>query len=108
MLPSLYINVFVSHDKNATILINEHRTLKKTREMTTAEIIHRTNIISIERNHMCPNSYIFCVLMIWVSYVNIITLGSIKFISIRQLIVYQYTVGANTKKLSDYEKERSR
>ena len=42
------------------------------------------------------------------SYVNNISLGSIKFISIRQLSVYPNNVGANTKKLSDYEKERSR
>ena len=42
------------------------------------------------------------------SDVNIKSLGPIKYISIRQLSVYPHNVGANTKKLSDYEKERSK
>ena len=76
--------------------------------MTTAEIIQRAIIISIEGYHMCPNSYFFCVLVIWDVLCQHYEFRLKKFFSIRQLSVYLYNVGANTKQLSDYETERSK
>ena len=58
MLPRLYVKVCMSDDKHATVLINEHGTPKKTREITKQRI-YREQLLFVKKEIIWVPIHIF-------------------------------------------------